>query len=148
MLRGSQHEVGDVIQRAMLSLLKNPPTDVKNWEAVLVTAVKRKFHDLWKSAPWQREQLAFDPDVVGLDISSGGDDVTSDHADEVVQRLAQQPDAVRLLGFLKLLDERAAFVSWQVKALDRTVLEVADEMDVSRSRVSQILSKALKDLSG
>lgn len=35
-------DTGDVVNDAMMSILRNPPKNVKNWEALLVTVVKRK----------------------------------------------------------------------------------------------------------
>jgi DNA-directed RNA polymerase specialized sigma24 family protein len=42
---GRADEAGDAVSAAMESLMKSPPANVLNWQAVLVTAVKRRALD-------------------------------------------------------------------------------------------------------
>jgi DNA-directed RNA polymerase specialized sigma24 family protein len=50
---GRADEAGDAVSAAMESLMKSPPANVLNWQAVLVTAVKRRALDLLGSSAVQ-----------------------------------------------------------------------------------------------
>src|SRR4051794_2680297 len=47
---GRVDEAEDVVMAAMESLMKNPPTGVTNWEAMMVQTSKRRALDVLKSA--------------------------------------------------------------------------------------------------
>jgi RNA polymerase sigma-70 factor (ECF subfamily) len=47
---GLASEAGDVVNDAIVSIIASPPTEVRNWEAFLVTAAKRKALDRIRSA--------------------------------------------------------------------------------------------------
>jgi DNA-directed RNA polymerase specialized sigma24 family protein len=52
---GRADEAGDAVSAAMESLMKSPPANVLNWQAVLVTAVKRRALDLLGSSAVRHE---------------------------------------------------------------------------------------------
>lgn len=150
MLRNDdRHRAQDVVQDVVVSLLTHPPTDVRNWEAFLVNAVRKKVYDLWKSAARRHESLVLEDSRPLESERHGGDDVGLDPAvvveesHERAQTVAEVRDA---LGELDRREPQAAYAYRQVKALGRTSQEVAAEMGVSSSRVRQFVMKARAEL--
>jgi RNA polymerase sigma-70 factor (ECF subfamily) len=149
MLRGdADHRAEDVVQEAVISLWRQPPKDVENWEAVFVQAVKRKVYDLWKSSVNRHEILVLD-DAIPLDRELGGDDLGLDPA-VVIEETREREALVSLvrgaLAELARTDPESAHAYRQVKELERTSREVAAEMGVSDSRVRQHVMRARKKL--
>lgn len=149
MLRGDdEHHAEDIVQEAVLSVLRNPPTNVESWEALFVQVVKRKVYDLWKSSVHRKERLVFD-DAVPLEDELGGDDLGIDPAvvvEEIREREAAVTHVRRALAELERTDPEAAHSYRQVKELGRTSGEVAVGMGVSDSRVRQHVMRARKRL--
>jgi RNA polymerase sigma-70 factor (ECF subfamily) len=150
MLRNdNQHHAEDVVQDVAVSLLKELPTDVRNWEAFLVHAVKMKIYDLWKSAAYKHEKLLLD-DIRPLeDERHGGDDLGLDPAvvvEETYERAATIAEVRAALAELDRHGPQVAYVYRQVKQLGRTSQDVADELGVSSSRVRQHVMKARTEL--
>lgn len=150
MLRGDdQHRAEDVVQDVVLSLLPDLPTDVRNWEAFLVHAVKMKVYDLWKSAAHRHERLLLN-DVRPLeDERHGGDDLGLDPASVVEETHERAATVAEIRAALAELDRRepeAARSYRQVKELGRTSQSVADELGVSSSRIRQHVMKARAEL--
>jgi RNA polymerase sigma factor (sigma-70 family) len=139
-----QHRAEDVMQEAVLSVLRNPPEGVRNWEALFVQVVKRKVWDLWKSSAHKHELLVFD-DVAPLEDELGGDDLGMDPA-VMVEETREREAVVTLVrgAFAELAraDPDAAYAYLQVKEHGRKSEEVAAEMGVSGSRVRQHVMRA------
>ncbi|MFJ6347119.1 RNA polymerase sigma factor [Pseudarthrobacter oxydans] len=150
MLRTDQHhQAEDVIGEVMVSILKNPPGSVRNWEPYLVRAVQNKIRDLWKSAAHRHEQLLLAEATPLEGDRLGGDEVEDDPAAEVVELIGRQQtvQSVRaVMAEMEIWDRQAAYVLWQCAGLERSSQEVADELGVSSSRIRQISSKARKKL--
>ena len=80
MLRGhDEHRAEDAVQEAVISLWRKPPTDVENWEAIFVQAVKWKVYDMLKSSVRMHEHLVLD-EGTPLDAEHGPDDLALDPA--------------------------------------------------------------------
>ncbi|MFE5788381.1 RNA polymerase sigma factor [Rhodococcus erythropolis] len=135
---GLVDDAADVVHAAVLSILPSPPTGVQNWEAFLVTAVKRKALDHLKSAA----------------VIHSGPEISEDHdcadAIDVAEDVADAVDRGRLTGLvteaLQGLDERLRVVAWEYIALNRPRVEVAAQLGVTPARVSQMKLEALAAL--
>lgn len=149
MLRGDdQHRAEDIVQDAVFSVWRNPPSSVGSWEAIFVQAVKRKTYDMWKSSAHTHERLVFE-DARPLDEELGGDDLGLDPGSVVAENFDRATTVAKVreaLAELARTDPEAAHVYWQVKGLGYTSGEVADEMKVSDSRVRQHVMRARKRL--
>lgn len=150
MLRTDRHnQAEDVIGEVMVSILKNPPDSVGNWEAYLVRAVQNKIRDLWKSAAHRHEQLVLAEATPIEGDRLGGDEVEDDPATAVVEAIGRQQtvQSVRAaMAEMESWDPQAAYVLRQCAGLERSSQQVADELGVSGSRIRQIASKARKKL--
>ena len=132
---GLMEDTGDVVNDAMMSILRNPPKNVKNWEALLVTVVKRKALDKAKSAHVKHHGPPLDLRV--HDVPQ-----TIDIADDIEK--LERAEEVREL--LSRLEHRYRYVLWEVVALKRPRAEVAKELGVTPARVSQMKTQALRML--
>lgn len=151
MLRGDGgNHADDVISEVMVSLLKNPPRSVENWEAYLVRAVQNKVRDRWKSAAHRKERLLLaEAAPIEGDDRLAGDDVVDDPATEVVDFLGRRQTVLAVrsaMAELKAWDSQAAYILWQCSGLERSSQQLADEFGVSSSRIRQISAKAKKKL--
>lgn len=134
---GRASEAADVVQDAMVSIMTSPPKDVRNWEAFLVTAVKRKALDRVRSA----EVRHAGPELVEAD-HDGADE--ADLAEDVSDALDRRNRAGQVWDCLSILDDRHRYAVWATVALERPRAQVADELGVSPARVSQMATRALK----
>lgn len=132
-LRGAGRAVdpADVVMMAMESLMKKPPAGVKNWEALMVETTKRRALDVLKSAAVQRTSASELEDHDGASPATLEDDVL---------------DAITLREKVALLDDRHRHVAWEYIAKGRPRDEVAAGLGVSPARISQMATKALKEL--
>lgn len=150
MLRTDRHnQAEDVIGEVMVSILKNPPGSVRNWEAYMVRAVQNKIRDLWKSAAHRHEQLVLAEATPLEGDRLGGDEIEDDPASEVVEVIGRQQtvQSVRAaMAEMESWDPQSTYVLWQCAGLERSSQQVADELGVSSSRIRQIASKARKKL--
>ena len=150
MLRNDdQRHVEDVVQEVVVSLLPELPTNIRNWEAFLVHAVKMKIYDLWKSAAHKNEKLLLDDARPLEEERHGGDDLGLDPAvvvEETHERAATVAQVRAALAELDRSEPQAAYAYRQVKELGRASQAVADELDVSSSRVRQHVMKARTEL--
>lgn len=149
MLRGhDEHRAEDAVQEAVISLWQKPPSDVDNWEAIFVQAVKWKVYDMVKSSVRMHELLVLE-EATPLDAELGPDDLALDPAVLVEEAHEREATAIRIrdaLAELARTDPEAGRVYRQVKELGRTSAEVAEEMGVSDSRVRQHVMRARKKL--
>jgi RNA polymerase sigma factor (sigma-70 family) len=149
MLGGDRHGAADAVQATMLKIISKQPTNVRSWEAVLVTAVERTILDQWKSAAHRREQLLIDGDAPLEGGWLGDDTLSMDPADVVEhthERLASNASARQALADLAAGNPDAHYAYVQVKVEGRTSKEVATELGVSDSRVRQHVMKARSEL--
>jgi RNA polymerase sigma factor (sigma-70 family) len=131
----------DVVSAAIESILKAPPTNVRNWEAFLVTAAKRKAVDHVRSASVRHS---------GPELEEGKHDRAdgTDVAEETATRVDLQRKAAEVWDALSVLDERHRTAVWESIALGRPRNDVAAQLGVTPARVSQMTSHALKVLRG
>lgn len=145
----NHHHAEDVVQQVMLSLMPTPPTDVRNWEAFLVNAVRLKVYDFWKSAARRRERLTLEDARPVGDERHAPEDLHPDPAVVVEESERRDATVVQVRAAMTELarrDPQAAYVFRQVKQLERTSEDVAEELGVSSSRVRQHVMKARKQL--
>jgi RNA polymerase sigma-70 factor (ECF subfamily) len=135
---GRADEAGDAVTTAMESLIKSPPANVQNWQAVLVTAAKRRALDLLGSAAVRHE--------VATDESRGLDSAVDGLANDVAEHVDRQRAGAVAWEKLALLDIRHRKVVWEYVALGRPRQQVAAELGVTPGRVSQMAKEALRIL--
>jgi RNA polymerase sigma factor (sigma-70 family) len=138
---GREAETEDAVMAAMESLMKSPPHEVASWEAVMVAAAKRRAVDLLRSAAARHAGPPLEPEHDRSDRSGG-----LGLAEEVAELIDLERAGAILWDKLALLDERHRIVVWEYKALGRPREEVAAELGVTPSRVSQIAIEALRVL--
>jgi RNA polymerase sigma-70 factor (ECF subfamily) len=133
---GRSSEAGDAVSDAMVSIMASPPRNVRNWEAFLVTAARRKALDRIRSA----EVRHAGPELVEA-THERPDDV--DIAQDVAADLDRKQRAGVAWDCLSILDDRHRKAVWEFVALERPRSEVAAELGVSPARVSQMMTRAL-----
>jgi RNA polymerase sigma factor (sigma-70 family) len=137
---GLTSQAQDVVQEVGGAIMTAPPTNVRNWEAFLVTAVKRKALDRIKSAHVRHAGNAPIESV----YDRADDDI--DVAEDVSVELDRKQRAAVAWDCLSILDDRDRKVVWDVVALERPGTEVAKEHGLSPGRISQIVTGALTRL--
>ena len=140
---GRAAEAADAVQDAIVSIMNSPPSEVRNWEAFLVNAAKRKAQDFLKSALVKHTGPELDGDEDGDPFFV---DPTVDVEGEVLELLENERRAAALRECLQTLDERHRRVVWEIQVRGRSRAEVAEELGVTPPRVSQMMTKALAQL--
>ena len=135
---GRATEAEDAVAAAMESLMKSPPRNVSSWEAVLITAAKRRALDILGSAGVRHAARAED--------SPSQEPGVDELADDVVEAVDRRRAAAVAWDKLALLDARHRAVVWEYVALERSRQDVASELGVTRARVSQMAKEALRIL--
>lgn len=125
---------GDAVQDAIESLMKSPPRDVRNWQAVMVTAAKRKAIDRLKSAAVKH---------AGPELSDEHQHSTPDPYDEVDEGIDRR-SVVR--AALATLNDRERDVVVRRVVLEHPRDQVAAELNVTPARISQITKAALEKM--
>lgn len=133
---GRASEAADAVNDAIVSIMTSPPREVRNWEAFLVTAAKRKALDRVRSADVRHAGAEF---VESIHDRADNTDVAEDVADA----LDRKERAALAWDCLSGLDERHRKAVWETVALERPRSEVAAELGVSPARVSQMRTRAL-----
>jgi len=134
---GRAAEAGDAVSDAIVSIMASPPKGkVRNWEAFLVTAAKRKALDRVRSAYVRHAGPEF---VESAHDRGDGTDI----AEDVAADLDQRQRAALAWDCLAILDERHRRAVQETVALERPRSEVAAELGVSPARVSQMTKPAL-----
>ena len=137
---GMAAQAGDAVQDAMVSILSSPPEGVKNWEAFLVMAAKRRALDRIRSADARHSGSALPEDA--LDRVDHDVDI----AEEVSADVDRKNRAAIAWDCLAVLEDRDRKVVWDICALERARGEVADELGVTPGRISQIVARGLAAL--
>lgn len=135
---GREAEAEDVVMAAMESLMKKPPRNVTNWEAMMVKATIRRALDLLKSAEVKHSS--------GVELVDHDGALPGTLEDDVAEAVDRQRDAAAAWGALSSLDVRHRQAVWEYVAKGRSRDDVAAELGVSPARVSQMTTKALKEL--
>lgn len=133
---GRTSEAADAVNDAIVSIMASPPREVRNWEAFLVTAAKRKALDRIRSAGVRHAGPEF---VESLHDRADGTEL----ADDVADALDQEDRGAVIRDCLSVLDERHRKAVWETVALERRRSEVATDLGVSPARVSQMTARAL-----
>jgi RNA polymerase sigma factor (sigma-70 family) len=136
---GRASDAGDAVQDAIVSILALPPSDVQNWQALLVSTAKRRALDRLRSASVRHSGGELDKSHEQTEL---GDDL----ADDVASAVDSQRRAALAWESLAVLNGRHRKAVWDTVALERSRSEVAAELGVSPARVSQMVTAALKDL--
>lgn len=137
---GLLHHDDDVVQEAIRSLMASPPADgARNWEAVMVRAAKNKAIDLIRSAAVRKagpeiEDEHYRPETY------------ADMAEDASEDLDRQRRAQQVHALLKVLPDRDRDVVWRRSGLEEPRKQVAVDLGVTPSRVSQITEAALERL--
>lgn len=134
---GRMDQAPDAVQQVFESLLKAWPAEpVNNWEGFLVRSVQNKALDILRLADVRRADAK---PVEEHDRSTG-----QDIADEVGHQVDSFRLAARAREKMKLLSERERYVLEQCAAEGRPGTDVAAELGLTKGRVSQIKTQALK----
>jgi len=130
-------EAEDIVMDAMKSLLTSPPSNVRNWEAVMVRAVKFRALDHLQTAGVRHAADQEAPDVA---------DPFTDVADDVADAIDRRRDA-EIVGqeFRKLKDRQQQVLSMRFIEHKR-VSEIGTQLGISDARVSQLVAEALTTL--
>lgn len=137
---GRESETEDAVHEALRSLMESPPVAVQNWEAVLVTTVKRRAIDLLRSARVRHDAGELADDAV--------EKLASEEflADDVAQAVDHQRLGALVWDALGDLEGRDRQVVWERIVHQRSVRDLAEEFVLSEGRISQITKKALDTL--
>ncbi|MEU2043595.1 sigma-70 family RNA polymerase sigma factor [Nocardia niwae] len=135
---GMADQAGDVVNEAMVSLMDAPPRDVRNWQALLVSTAKRRALDLLRSAPVRRAGPELDDQHDTAELG--------DVAEDAAERVDRQRAAARVWESLAVLDEPHRKVAREYIAQARPRADVAADLGVTPARVSQMMTRALKEL--
>lgn len=135
---GLADQAGDAVQDAIESLMKSPPEGVRSWQAIMVTAAKRKALDRLKSAGVQRTGPELSPEHPGA--------VGQDVAEDVTEELDRQRLAALALRLIETLPPRDREVVLRCVVQEDTQKQVAADLGVSAGRVSQMVKAALEQL--
>lgn len=136
--RGLQAWSSDIVNTAILEVLEHPPVGVQNWEAYLVTIVRRRALDFVRSAAVRHRNGS------EVDLNAYPDE--ADRIEEVgdgVDILAQMVKAVDALNALESSSRRIAYEYFW---LERKQSDVASDLGITQARVSQVIATARKQL--
>ncbi len=135
---GFASEADDIVTNAVAEILEKKPTGVDNWEAYLVTVVRRRAIDFLRSAEARhRDRSEYDVDVAPSDQHD---------LEEVEEKIDVLAEMARAVDALNDLDERhrtaARGYFWEQK----TQAAIADELGITQARVSQLIGEARTQL--
>ncbi len=137
-LRGSGRveDSRDVVHDAFEEVLKgNVPDEVRDWKAFLITVVKRRALDRVKSAAVRKAGPSLDADTL---VPVASDDL----AEAVAAELDAERRAQQVREALAVLDARQRKVVEAFVFEERKQADIAAELGVNRSRVSQLFGEA------
>lgn len=139
MLKGDSGVVqaADIVMDAMKSVMTSPPDRVQNWEAFLVTVVKRRALDHFKTSHAKHSAGQPLPDFDLADPLQN----TAEDASETVDR---SRNAATALALMRDLPEQHQVVLRQRVMEGISLAETAKALGVSGPRVSQLQKEALQ----
>jgi RNA polymerase sigma factor (sigma-70 family) len=142
---GLESDAMDVVQTALMSLMKSAPTDVTSWPALLVTTVKRRAIDFarGKSAKHERPH--------DLAVKDHGEhrpvNVDDPLVEEAVVEAAERERVVALVReAIAHLPHDQRVVAERVLLKEEKQVDVAQALGVTPGRVSQLKAAAMKQL--
>lgn len=130
-------EAEDVVHTVIVEIMQTPPKEpVKNWQAYLITITKRRSYDKVKEAFVKNRDRSLDklPDFP---------DTTQDLSQDVADNLERLAEAAHLHKLLAALPAQEREILWRVFGLEEKQSSIAEEMGLSRSRISQICRSGL-----
>ncbi len=123
----------DAVQNAMESLLSSPPAESpRSWEALLVATAKRRALDMVRSAAMAKGAVLEEERPLQVALAD---------VEDAFDRLARMASARAAIA---QLDSQAQYVLGQYVVLERPRAEIAAELGVTPSRVSQVATQSLK----
>lgn len=134
---GGVVQADDIVMDAMKSVMASPPTRVQNWEAFLVTVVKRRALDHFKTSHVKHAAGRPLPDVDLADPLQN----TAEDASEAVDR---SRNAAMALVVMHDLPEQHQVVLRRRVMEGISLAETAKLLGVSGARVSQLQKEALQ----
>lgn len=155
---GLTAQAEDVVAKAVEDLLKKPPKDVDNWDALIVNAIKFRAKDLLKSAAVRHADHGRAGDGAG--DGAGDDEDAHDRRLETgrpvtlgtyqdfdpVEASERATIAQAVRAAVGRLDPPADEIVRRIKLEDEPAKDVAADLDKSPGRISQILKQALQQL--
>lgn len=140
---GLESHAPDVVQEAVLSLWRRPPSAVTSWAALMVSTVKRRAVDLIKSANTRRSGVEL-AELAGRSEERAAVDIEAEFSatDERERQVA------RVRGAIQGLPDDERDVVERVFYGGETQAQVARARGVTEGRISQLKSAAFKRLAG
>ena len=135
---GLEDEVEDVISTAIVELLERPPKEeIRNWEAYLITVVTRRAIDRIRADSKHRSDAELELQEV------------RDERDDFIE-LEEGLDTLSALesveAILKSLDEVQRRVAHEYFWLNRKQADIANDLNLTQGRVSQIIQEVRRIL--
>ena len=130
-------QADDIVLDAMKSVMASPPNRVQNWEAFLVTVVKRRALDHFKTSHVKHAAGQPLPDV---DLA----DPLQNTAEDVSEAIDRSRNAATALAVMHDLPEQHQVVLRQRVMEGISLAETATALGVSGARVSQLQKEALQ----
>jgi RNA polymerase sigma factor (sigma-70 family) len=135
---GLASEADDIVTNAIAEILEKQPKGVENWEAYLVTVVRRRAIDFLRSAEVRRRDHSdYDVDVTPSERFDIG---------EVEEKIDVLAEMVRAVNALNELDDRLRGVAYSFFWEQKKQTEIAGELGITQARVSQLVGEARKHL--
>jgi RNA polymerase sigma factor (sigma-70 family) len=141
MLKGENGVVQphDIVMDAMKSVMTSPPRRVQNWEAFLVTVVKRRALDHFKTSHVKHAAGQPLPDV---DLA----DPLQNTAEDAAEAVDLSRNAATALTLMRDLPDQHQVVLRQRVMEGISLAETAKALGVSGPRVSQLQKEALQTM--
>lgn len=136
--RGLQNEAGDIVNNAILEVLEHPPIGVQNWEAYLVTIVRRRALDFVKSAAVRHR------DGSEVDLNVYPDE--ADRIEEVGDGMDILTQMVKAVDALNSFESSTRRIAYEYFWLGRKQSDVASDLGITQARVSQIVAATRKQM--
>lgn len=131
----------DVVNDAFLSVMNSPPTEVANWQALLVKATVNKAKDRLGKAEYRHTELA--PAKDDDDIDPVEPPPADDTADIVIRRLQAATARVHFMVATSTLPTRQQQIIRLRVLHSESIGSIASRLQTSSANVSQLLKKAL-----
>lgn len=134
----------DIVQDAFVSIMKHPPPEPANWEAVLVRATQHRAIDALRRADHRKTTLTGDDADTQNTVDANGDDESPE--DEVIRRAYASGRRHELLTALNRLPSQQREVARRRILEGQSVSHIAAELGTSTANISKLFKKALVQL--